>query len=75
MKELERLQNFKITIYNVSFKKILLYGEETLACTKRKESKLQAAKTTFLRGLVGKTRRESISLRWRKYRTKLREVD
>jgi hypothetical protein len=36
------------------FKNILLYGEETQTCTKREESKLQAAEMKFLRATVGK---------------------
>jgi hypothetical protein len=30
----------KIKVYNVYFKKLLLYGAETWTCTKREESKL-----------------------------------
>jgi hypothetical protein len=40
------------------FKNVPLYGTETWTCTKSEESKLQAVKMIFLRGIVGKTRRE-----------------
>jgi hypothetical protein len=41
----------------VYFKKIL-YGAQTWPCTKREESKLQAAEMKCLRAVVGKTRRD-----------------
>jgi hypothetical protein len=44
----------KITIFNMYFKKLLLYGAETWTCTKREESKLQAVEMKFLRRIVGK---------------------
>jgi hypothetical protein len=47
----------KIKVFNMYFKKILLCVAETWTCTKREESKLQAAEMKFLRGIVGKTRR------------------
>jgi hypothetical protein len=66
----------------VYFKKILLYGTETWSCTKREESKLQAAEMKFLRGIVEKpgeveleTHTLGESSGWRKYRTKSRGVD
>jgi hypothetical protein len=37
----------KITIYNMYFKKILLYGAETWTCTKREKNKLQAVEMRF----------------------------
>jgi hypothetical protein len=43
----------KITIFKTYFKKRLLYGNEIWTCTKRQESKLQAAEMKFLRATVG----------------------
>jgi hypothetical protein len=40
---------------------ILLYGAETWACTKTDESKLQTVEIKVLRGIVGKTRRDTYS--------------
>jgi hypothetical protein len=42
----------------VYFKKILLYEAETWTCTKREESKLQAAGMKFLRGMVKKKKKQ-----------------
>jgi hypothetical protein len=48
----------KTTIYEVYFKKILLYGAETWTCTKREESKIQATEIKFLTAIMGKTDRD-----------------
>jgi hypothetical protein len=42
------------------FKKILLDEAETWTCIKREESKLKALDMKFLRGIVGKTKRDRI---------------
>jgi hypothetical protein len=53
-------RKFKITIFSVYFKKILLYGAETRTSTKREGSKLQAVEVKFMRAIVGKCRRGRI---------------
>jgi hypothetical protein len=49
-------RKYKITVWNVYFKKILLYGAETWKCIKGQQRKLQAVEIKFLRGTVGKSR-------------------
>jgi hypothetical protein len=51
-KDIDR--KYKITIYNMYFKKIQLYGTETQTYTMRDESKLQAFQMKFLMGIVGR---------------------
>jgi hypothetical protein len=50
----------KTTIYKVYFKKLLLYGVETMTCTKRQESKIQATEIKFLMAIMGKTKTDKI---------------
>jgi hypothetical protein len=50
----------KFDVYKVYFKKILLYEAESMTCTKKEESKIQAMEMKFLRGILGKTRRNKI---------------
>jgi hypothetical protein len=47
-------------IYGVYFKKISLYGAESWTCTKKEENKIQAMEMKFLRGILGKTKRDKI---------------
>jgi hypothetical protein len=41
-------------------KQLQRYTGETWTCTKRKKSNLQAVEMEFLRGILGKTRRDRI---------------
>jgi hypothetical protein len=50
----------KIDIHKVYFKKFCYYGAESWTCTKKEESKIQAMEMKFLRGILGKTRRDKI---------------
>jgi hypothetical protein len=50
----------KIYIYKVYFQKFCYYGAESWTCTKREEGKIQAMEMKFLRGILGKTRRDNI---------------
>jgi hypothetical protein len=56
------------------FKIILLYGAQIWSCTKREESKLQAAEMKFLRATVEKTRRDRIRNTYIRGQLKMEEI-
>jgi hypothetical protein len=56
----QRHRKCKTTIYKLYFMKTLLYGAKAWTGTKTEESKIQAAKMTFLTAIMGKTKKDRI---------------